>query len=81
MIYLVVREIEHETRDAVRAFTHEADAQAFRAKLVAYDQTRPAWRGGDYAAEKALWEGRHPAGKWFTEADSWDIDAIPLDDE
>lgn len=81
MIYLVVRELRGETRDAVRAFTREADAEAFRALLFTYDAARPILGAADYIAAKARWEREHPAGKQFALSDDWEIDAVPLDAE
>lgn len=89
-IFLVMAYVAYEETAPVRAFLTKADAEAFSAKCMAYNEKvprRPAIiedtpendaEHEAYWAKCERWKNRHPAGSGNASCDSYPVWEIPL---
>jgi len=77
-IWIVTADTDYEGFTNLKAFTDEAQADAFAAECNAYNATMPCAPGvvedspendeewDKYTADMKAWEATHPAGEWYT---------------
>lgn len=84
MIFLVTKDTNHQGYEVIRAFSEQANAEALRAELIAYDKGEPLPpnfksfmdQTPEYKAKYMAWSNGHPVGG---KADGYSVIPLPLE--
>jgi hypothetical protein len=84
--YLVTIEVDYEQPEFIKGFGNQAEAEAFRAALEAYQRSKPAWPDNGapqadwvrFEQDRETWMSEHPGGREAIGADRFGIIAVPF---